>query len=201
MSTFGKRNKVGLAPSGRNDRHGPAHSGLTPERNARRFFFHDKKVMFWGVLIGLLSFPFAFYLWTGKLLFGSMIGSGLFMVFGIMMTLLLSRTGQLDDKPENDIRGFFLGGPWFLFGASLGAGYVFWNDGFEWLWSYDLTKVDFAFGFHPIGGESNAVGLVGFLEKFTKLLTVALGGGAILKQLAVKIGLDKTFSDNASERD
>lgn len=196
MTKFGKRGGSDQG-GGRIDRYRPVETGLVPERDAPRFFYHDKQVMFWGIIIICALIPIGYYFYQGEPFTGSWTGSAFFVAFAIGAAFYLRATGQLDDKPESDLRGFFLGGPWFLGGAGVVASVFFWFEGISWIWSYDLTDTDSLSnglsGFQMLGENSQLKGLAGFLEKLTILLGASLAGGAITKQLAVKIGIDDPF--------
>lgn len=199
MAAFGKKGVSNQGGNGRIDARRPVETGQMPKRNTSWLFQHNKDFIFWAFVIGIALVPIGFYFHKGEPLMGSWYKSAGFVSFGIFMAFYLRATGHMDDKPETDIRGFFLGGPWFLSGAALAAGAFFWLEGISWIWSYDLTNVSFDTGIQQLGQGlyKEPEGLSAFLGNLTTLLIMSLAGGALVKQIAVKIGIDEPFETDS----
>lgn len=173
------------------DRPEPIH----PESTTPPVFYHSEKVMFWAavsVLTGLSAAAIAMREQFAHISVGAVVFAWAFSVGAL---LFLRARGALEDRPEDDVRAFANGGLYFWLGATLGAIYFFGQEGFAWMVEYDLTDVDFQTGFTSISSvtsDTETKGLAGFVEKWVRLLTIMLGGGAVTNAVAGKVGLGDT---------
>ncbi|MEM7426573.1 MAG: hypothetical protein AAF441_10785 [Pseudomonadota bacterium] len=188
MTQFGNRQQFGQRSEQRFDASGPAAAG----DNKSLIFFHSKAVMFWGAMVCYTVIALLAVIYPGKFFNMSLWQVGVFYVSAVAITLFLLWKGEFDDKPESDIRAFFLGGPWFLLGAGAGFVVFFWQNGFEWLTAYDLTDTNMYGGWTSVHDAEEPKGLMGFLGQLTGCITYGLAGGALTKVVAQKTGLDET---------
>lgn len=172
------------------------------EAIAPKIFFYNKQFVFWSMIV-IFTVMFGYLIVDkGVYTFAAIMPKVGTWALCIAITTWMLKSGRLDDKPESDLRAFFVKGPWFRLGGLFGAGYFLWMFGYEWIWAYDLTDTNmehFKFGFTSLSQAAIAdapVGLAGFLMKLVPFIEHALFGGIIVAAIARKFGLNTADTTN-----
>ncbi len=172
------------------------------EAIAPKIFFYNKRFAFWSMIVIFTLFFGYLIIDEGVYTFDAIWPKIATWAASLGISFLALKFGMLNDKPETDLRAFFVKGPWFRMGALFAAGFFIWKFGYEWIWSYDLTNTSmgkFGFGMttmNNIEDQEAAVGLAGFLEKLAGFIQYALAGGIVVASIANRLGLNTADTTN-----